>query len=136
MVGRPELLFLDEPTTGFDPEARHQFWSLIRTLREQGTTIVLTTHYLEEAEALADRVAVLAAGRILAVGAPQTLGGRADAAAFVRWADTEGPHELRTDEPTKAVADLATRYGGEVPGLTVSRPTLEDVYLQMIGANR
>jgi ABC-2 type transport system ATP-binding protein len=136
VVGRPELLFLDEPTTGFDPEARRQFWDLIHTLRAQGTTIVLTTHYLEEAEALADRVAVLAAGRVLAVGSPHTLGGRADAAAFVRWSDAEGPHELRTDEPTRTVAELAARYGGEVPGLTVSRPTLEDVYLEMIGANR
>ena len=136
VVGRPELLFLDEPTTGFDPEARRQFWDLIRTLREQGTTIVLTTHYLEEAEALADRVAVLANGKVLAVGSPHTLGGRADAAAFVRWSDADGSHELRTDEPTRAVADLAARYGGEVPGLTVSRPTLEDVYLEMIGANR
>ena len=86
--------------------------------------------------ALADRVAVLANGKVLAVGSPHTLGGRADAAAFVRWSDADGSHELRTDEPTRAVADLAARYGGEVPGLTVSRPTLEDVYLEMIGANR
>ncbi len=136
VVGRPELLFLDEPTTGFDPEARRLFWDLIRALRAQGTTIVLTTHYLEEAEALADRVAVLAGGALLAVGAPQTLGGRADAAAIVRWTDADGTHETRSDQPTRTVAELAARYGGEVPGLTVSRPTLEDVYLQMIGAAR
>jgi len=136
VVGRPELLFLDEPTTGFDPEARRAFWDLIRALRTQGTTIVLTTHYLEEAEALADRVAVLAGGALLAVGAPQTLGGRADADAIVRWTDADGPHEVRSDEPTRTVTELAARYGGEVPGLTVSRPTLEDVYLQLIGATR
>jgi ABC-2 type transport system ATP-binding protein len=136
VVGKPELLFLDEPTTGFDPEARRQFWDLIRTLRSQGTTIVLTTHYLEEAEALADRVAVLAGGALVAVGAPQTLGGRADAAAIVRWTDADGPHEVRTAQPTRTVAELSERLGGEVPGLTVSRPTLEDVYLEMIGANR
>ncbi|HNJ98444.1 MAG TPA: hypothetical protein PLV13_09980, partial [Ilumatobacteraceae bacterium] len=102
----------------------------------QGTTIVLTTHYLEEAEALADRVAVLAGGKVLAVGTPHTLGGRADAAAIVRWIDDDGHHEQRSDEPTRVVAELSTRFGGEVPGLTVSRPTLEDVYLQMIGAAR
>ena len=136
VVGRPELLFLDEPTTGFDPEARRQFWDLIRTLRSQGTTIVLTTHYLEEAEALADRVAVLAGGALVAVGAPQTLGGRADAAAIVRWTDADGSHEVSTAQPTRTVAELSERLGGEVPGLTVSRPTLEDVYLEMIGANR
>jgi len=136
VVGRPELLFLDEPTTGFDPEARRQFWGLIHALRDQGTTIVLTTHYLEEAEALADRVAVLAGGKVLAVGTPHTLGGRADAAAIVRWIDDDGHHEQRSDEPTRVVAELSTRFGGEVPGLTVSRPTLEDVYLQMIGAAR
>src|SRR6202011_5771056 len=85
IVGRPELLFLDEPTTGFDPEARRQFWQLIRTLRADGTTIVLTTHYLDEAEALADRIAVIASGRIVAEGDPDTLGGRASAAARVSW---------------------------------------------------
>ncbi len=85
IVGRPELLFLDEPTTGFDPEARRQFWELIKTLRGDGTTIVLTTHYLDEAEALADRIAVIAAGRIVAEGDPGSLGGRPAAAARVSW---------------------------------------------------
>src|SRR5580704_6567343 len=85
IVGRPELLFLDEPTTGFDPEARRQFWELIAALREDGTTIVLTTHYLDEAEALADRIAVIAAGRIVASGDPRSLGGRLTAAARVGW---------------------------------------------------
>src|SRR6185437_11725920 len=81
IVGRPELLFLDEPTTGFDPAARRQFWDLIRALAGEGTTILLTTHYLEEAEALADRLAVLAGGRIVAEGTPATLGGRAQSGA-------------------------------------------------------
>ena len=136
VVGRPELLFLDEPTTGFDPEARRHFWSLIRSLRDDGTTIVLTTHYLEEAEALADRVAVLVNGQVKAVAPPATLGGRAQAAAIVRWTDDDGPRELRTTEPTKAVADLASIFAGEVPELTVSRPTLEDIYLGMIADER
>ena len=136
VVGRPELLFLDEPTTGFDPEARRHFWGLIHSLRREGTTIVLTTHYLEEAEALADRVAVMVSGKIKAIGPPATLGGRAEAAAMVRWADDDGPHELRTTEPTKVVAELAALFNGEVPELTVARPTLEDIYLQMIAMER
>ena len=133
IVGRPELLFLDEPTTGFDPEARRQFWGLIESLADAGTTIVLTTHYLDEAERLADRVAVINAGRILEVGPPATLGGRASAAATVRWIGPDGPHEQTTEEPTKVVLDLATRFDGEVPELVVERPSLEDVYLRMIG---
>jgi ABC-2 type transport system ATP-binding protein len=136
IVGLPELLFLDEPTTGFDPEARRSFWGLIETLKAAGTTILLTTHYLEEAEALADQVAVIADGRIVATGPPATLGDRATATATVRWEDGEGPHAMATDSPTAVVADLAQRYGGEVPGLTVARPTLEDVYLDLIGDQR
>ena len=134
IVGRPELLFLDEPTTGFDPEARRQFWGLIESLADAGTTILLTTHYLDEAERLADRVAVINAGRILEVGSPATLGGRASAAAAVRWIGPDGPHELTTDEPTRTVLELADRFGGEVPELVVERPSLEDVYLRMIGS--
>jgi ABC-2 type transport system ATP-binding protein len=134
VVGRPELLFLDEPTTGFDPEARRQFWELVHRFRDEGTTILLTTHYLEEAEALADRVAVIVAGKLVADSTPSTLGGRDHAAAIVRWVDDDGPHELRTDSPTRAVAELSERLGGEVPELTVTRPTLEDVYLRLIGA--
>jgi len=134
IVGRPELLFLDEPTTGFDPEARRGFWGLIGSLAEQGTTIVLTTHYLDEAERLADRVAVIAAGRIVEVAPPQTLGGRADAAATVRWVGPDGPRWLTTDTPTRTVLELAARFGGEVPELVVERPSLEDVYLRMIGS--
>jgi ABC-2 type transport system ATP-binding protein len=135
IVGRPELLFLDEPTTGFDPEARREFWQLIRDLAAAGTTIVLTTHYLEEAETLADRVGVIAGGRLIGLGTPRQLGDRENALATVAWRTPDGvlQHEQSTT-PTALVADLAVRYGGEVPGLTVTRPTLEDVYLQMIGA--
>jgi ABC-2 type transport system ATP-binding protein len=133
VVGRPELLFLDEPTTGFDPEARRQFWDLIHRLRDEGTTILLTTHYLEEAEALADRVAVIVNGKVVAAAPPRVLGGRDQAATIVRWTEADGAHEVRTDTPTATVAELSARLGGEVPDLTISRPTLEDIYLQLIG---
>ncbi|HTY73048.1 MAG TPA: ABC transporter ATP-binding protein [Actinomycetes bacterium] len=132
ILGRPELIFMDEPTTGFDPQARRQFWDLIDSLRAEGTTILLTTHYLDEAEHLADRVAVIAAGRILEVATPETLGGRAEAEARVSWLEDGAPRTVDTEEPTKLVAELAARYGGEIPGLTVSRPSLEDTYLTMI----
>ncbi|WP_182908415.1 ABC transporter ATP-binding protein [Microbispora sp. H13382] len=128
VIGNPELLFLDEPTTGFDPEARRQFWELIAGLARDGTTIVLTTHYLDEAEALANRVAVVAGGRVVAEGTPATLGGRGTAKARVTW--SEG--EIETDDPTRTVIELSRRYDGEVPGLTVTRPTLEDIYLRLI----
>ena len=134
IVGRPELLFLDEPTTGFDPEARRQFWGLVQGLAVAGTTILLTTHYLDEAEHLADRVAVISAGKIVEVGPPATLGGRAQAAATVRWLDRDGPRALTTDAPTRVVRELAARFDGEVPELVVERPSLEDVYLRMIGS--
>jgi ABC-2 type transport system ATP-binding protein len=133
IIGGPELLFLDEPTTGFDPEARRNFWELIRALRAAGTTILLTTHYLDEAEALADRVAVISGGRIVETGTPASLGGRASATATVGFTDGDGPRLVQTDSPTRVVRELAERFGGEVPGLTVSRPTLEDVYLELIG---
>ena len=133
IVGRPALLFLDEPTTGFDPEARRQFWDLIRSLRELGTTMLLTTHYLDEAEALADRVGVIAGGRLVEVAVPAELGGRDEAPAVVSWTDGGRRRTEATAAPTALVADLAGRFGGEVPDLSVSRPTLEDVYLRMIG---
>ncbi|MBQ1020358.1 ABC transporter ATP-binding protein [Micromonospora sp. D93] len=137
IIGRPELLFLDEPTTGFDPEARREFWELIRDLAAAGTTIVLTTHYLDEAEALADRVGVIAGGRLVEVAAPDRLGNRQESLATVSWRTPDGLLELaQTATPTAFVADLAARYGGEAPGLTVTRPTLEDVYLTMIGHAR
>jgi ABC-2 type transport system ATP-binding protein len=132
IVGNPELIFLDEPTTGFDPEARRQFWGLIEGLASGGTTILLTTHYLEEAEALADRVAVIAAGRIRAIGTPAELGGRATAPATVSWRSPAGQRTATTATPAALVGELAAQFGGEVPELTVTRPTLEDVYLRMI----
>jgi len=133
LIGRPELLFLDEPTTGFDPEARHAFWEVIRALSGGGVTVLLTTHYLDEAAALAHRVAVIRDGVIVADGSPADLGGRAAATAVVRWAGSDGWRSEQTDEPTRLVSELAARYGGEIPGLTVSRPSLEDVYLDLIG---
>ena len=136
ILGDPELLFLDEPTTGFDPEARRQFWDLIDALKADGTTILLTTHYLEEAERLADRVGVISAGRLLEVGRPATLGGRAAAASTVTWLEDGRQQSLATDHPTRTVLDLAARFpDGEIPELTVVRPSLEDVYLRMISAD-
>ena len=133
IVGRPTLLFLDEPTTGFDPEARRQFWSLIRSLRELGTTMLLTTHYLDEAEALADRVGVIARGRLVEVAVPSTLGGRETAPAVVSWHEHGVRRSEATSSPTAFVRELAGRFDGEIPELVVARPTLEDVYLRMIG---
>jgi ABC-2 type transport system ATP-binding protein len=133
IVGRPTLLFLDEPTTGFDPEARRQFWSLIRSLRDLGTTMLLTTHYLDEAEALAGRVGVIAQGRLVEVAVPAALGGRASAPARVSWTEDGVRRTEDTHAPTAFVRDLAARFPGEVPDLAVARPTLEDVYLRMIG---
>ena len=134
IIGRPELVFLDEPTTGFDPAARRQFWDLVRALRAEGTTMVLTTHYLEEAEALADRVAVIVQGRIVAEGSPADLDGRSRRAATVGWDDpVHGRRIESTATPTAFVLDLATRFDGEIPGLTVHRPSLEDVYLRLTG---
>ncbi len=133
IIGNPELLFLDEPTTGFDPEARRSFWGLIQTLRSDGTTIVLTTHYLDEAEALADRVAVINNGVIIEVSTPAELGGRATSQATVSWRDGDTIKSERSDNPTELVTKLSSRFGGEVPELVVSRPSLEDIYLEMIG---
>ncbi|NHA70290.1 ABC transporter ATP-binding protein, partial [Phycicoccus flavus] len=132
IVGRPELVFLDEPTTGFDPQARRDFWALIRGLADEGTTILLTTHYLDEAEHLADRVGVIAAGRLLALDTPATLGGRRRGEASVSWEEDGAVHTVATREPTAEVARLAARFPGEVPELTVTRPSLEDTYLGLI----
>jgi ABC-2 type transport system ATP-binding protein len=136
IVGRPTLLFLDEPTTGFDPEARRQFWSLIRSLRDLGTTMLLTTHYLDEAEALADRVGVIARGRLVEVAVPALLGDRETAPAVVSWTEDGVRRRTATATPTALVRELAERFPGEVPDLAVARPTLEDVYLRMIGETR
>ncbi len=131
IVGKPELLFLDEPTTGFDPQARRQFWELIRGLSAAGTTILLTTHYLEEVEALAGRVAVLARGRVAALGTPADLGG-ADGEATVSWQAQDGVRSVRTSTPTHFVTKLAENCGGEIPGLSVARSSLEERYLELI----
>jgi ABC-2 type transport system ATP-binding protein len=133
IIGRPELLFLDEPTTGFDPEARIEFWKLIHELSAEGTTILLTTHYLEEAEELADRVGVIAGGRLLEVATPSTLGGRDTASTIVTWDGPDGRQSVSTGTPTAEIVKLSAQFGGEVPGLNVAHPTLEDIYLQMIG---
>jgi ABC-2 type transport system ATP-binding protein len=133
IIGNPELLFLDEPTTGFDPEARRAFWSLIRDLKSGGTTILLTTHYLDEAEELADRVAVITAGKIIEVSTPALLGGRSTAKATVTWMGKSGLESEESDNPTAVVAKLATQFGGEIPELAIKRPSLEDIYLKMIG---
>ncbi|CAM5746637.1 putative Nod factor export ATP-binding protein I [Streptomyces afghaniensis 772] [Streptomyces afghaniensis] len=134
VIGGPDLLLLDEPTTGFDPAARRQFWSLIRALADGGTTILLTTHYLEEAEALAHRLAVVAKGRIVAEGEPGALRERYGTEALVEWTEPDGtPRRERTGTPTRTIAGLMRRFDGEIPGLAVSRPTLEDVYLRLTG---
>jgi ABC-2 type transport system ATP-binding protein len=133
LVGDPELIFLDEPTTGFDPRARRQAWETIRGLRGLGKTILLTTHYLDEAERLADRVAVLAQGRIVASGAPAELTG-AVAATEIRYRENGREVVLETDEPTRVLHELTSRAlaeSRELEGLVVRRPSLEEVYLSL-----
>jgi ABC-2 type transport system ATP-binding protein len=136
LVGDPELIFLDEPTTGFDPAARRTAWDTIRSLRELGKTVLLTTHYLDEAQALADRVAIIHDGRILIEGAPQELGvGDGPALYRVRYRNGDGGFvERETDDPTTLLHELtgaALARGERLEGLTVTRPTLEDVYLEL-----
>ena len=149
LIGDPELLFLDEPTTGFDPAARRDSWQVIRRLRGDGTTILLTTHNLEEAQALADRVVVLSAGAVVADGAPDAVGGRDTERASVRFALPDGyglddlPLHARvcngtviveTSNATQTLLELtqwAVRRGVDLAGVTVDRPTLEDAYLQL-----
>src|SRR3954468_8395108 len=135
LVGDPELIFLDEPTTGFDPEARRRAWETIRSLRALGKTVVLTTHYLEEAQELADRVAIIKNGRILAIGAPRELG--VDSARRVRisYRDAAGElHEIVTDDPTRVLHELtgeALARGEQLDDIEVSRPSLEEIYLEL-----
>ena len=131
IIGRPELLFLDEPTTGFDPEARRRFWELIEQLRDEGTTILLTTHYLDEAAHLSDRAVVIAAGRVVAEGPIDRLGGEEARTPIVRWSEGPTVRSVRTDEPARMVAGLH-RTEGEPTGLEVIRPSLEDIYLGII----
>jgi ABC-2 type transport system ATP-binding protein len=134
--GRPELVFLDEPTTGMDPVARRQFWSLIRELRAAGTTVLLTTHYLDEAAELADRVGVVTGGRLAEVAAPDELGASLRRVATVGWTEDGARRRVRTETPAAVLRDLlAASPHGEVPGLTVTRPSLEDVYLSLVGAS-
>lgn len=134
IIGRPKVLFLDEPTTGFDPAARREFWDLIAGIKADGTTILLTTHYLEEAEHLADRVAVIARGRIVAMDTPTRIGGRADGTSIVSWSEGGVDRTEQTANPTQFVLDLSARFGGEIPSLQVHHPTLEDTYLALLKA--
>ncbi len=136
IIGSPELLFLDEPTTGFDPEARRSFWDLIKTLKAEGKTILLTTHYLDEAQALADRVGVINNGKIIEIATPQTLGGRNNAPAKVTWLENGVTNQILTKDPTTEVLKLSQRFSGSVPELEVLRPNLEEIYLKMIGELR
>ena len=133
IIGNPKLLFLDEPTTGFDPQARRAFWTVIKELRGNGATILLTTHYLDEAEALADRVAVISDGLILEISTPSELGGRSTSSALVSWRDGKVVNSQATDNPTAFVTQLSVEFNGEIPELTITRPSLEDIYLTMIG---
>ena len=133
LVGDPDLVFLDEPTTGFDPAARRNAWELVRSLRGLGKTVLLTTHYLDEAQQLADRVAVLRAGEIVSMGRPAELTGTAQ--AEIRYRRDGETVILRTAEPTRALHDLtaaALADGRELEGLEVRRPSLEDVYLELM----
>jgi ABC-2 type transport system ATP-binding protein len=142
LVGDPELVFLDEPTTGFDPSARRTAWELVRSLRSLGKTIVLTTHYLDEAQQLADRVAVIREGALIRIGTPDELIG-AVPDVEIRYRESGRDVILTTHEPTRVLAELtaqAVAEGRELEGLEVRRPTLEDVYLELVdeseGADR
>jgi ABC-2 type transport system ATP-binding protein len=134
LVGDPELIFLDEPTTGFDPEARRAAWETVRSLKALGKTILLTTHYLDEAQALADRVAIVKEGRVLAIGPPRELGSGA-AHYRVAYRDADGALvELQTEDPTRTLHELtqaALARGERLEELSVGRPSLEDVYLEL-----
>jgi ABC-2 type transport system ATP-binding protein len=151
LAGDPELLFLDEPTTGFDPGARRNAWQIVRNLAGLGKTVFLTTHYMDEAQHLADRVAVIAKGQIVAEGPPSTLGGRHLAQSVIRFrrppadlppsvaasASPDGDEiTLRVSDPTRTLHELtawALERGVQLEGLQVTRPTLEDVYLELVG---
>ena len=131
IIGRPELLFLDEPTTGFDPESRRQFWQLIRSLKTEGTTILLTTHYLDEAAQLGDRAGIIAGGSLIDIGAIDEIGGAAARIPVVRWRQDGVLREERTTEPGRLVASLVSD-GREPVDLEIVRPSLEDIYLGLV----
>jgi len=135
LVGRPELVFLDEPTTGFDPEARRQFWSLIESLRDDNITVVLTTHYLDEAEYLADRIAIINAGQVAALDTPGGLRARATD-AVVTWRENGEERREVTATPTATLRELLATTEGEIEDLSVVKPSLEDVYFQIIGGGQ
>ena len=135
VIGQPELVFLDEPTTGFDPEARRQFWRLIESLRGGGTTIVLTTHYLDEADHLADRIGIIARGSLVALDTPAGLRARATG-AHVTWTENGIAHEESTPTPTALLRTVLARHEGEVENLEVRHPSLEDVYLDLVGLDQ
>lgn len=133
LVGDPELVFLDEPTTGFDPAARRAAWGVVKTLKELGKTVLLTTHYLDEAQELADRVAIVKEGRIVAEGPPDRLG-PGSARYRVSYVSERGRVEHQTDDPTELLHRLtrdAIARGERLEGLEVTRPTLEEVYLEL-----
>ncbi|MBW4031594.1 MAG: ABC transporter ATP-binding protein [Acidobacteria bacterium] len=132
IIGRPELLFLDEPTTGFDPEARRQFWLLINQLKSEGTTILLTTHYLDEAAQLSDRAGIVTDGLLVELGPIDTIGGAQARIPIVRWTRDGVVREERTERPGEFVARLVLE--GEPDRLEVIRPSLEDIYLELVGA--
>lgn len=134
IVGRPELLFLDEPTTGFDPEARRSFWDLIRRLQDEGTTILLTTHYLDEAAELSSRAAIIAGGVVAALGQIDELGGAEARVPIVRWRENGAVREERTENPGALVARLSQK--GEPERLEIIRPSLEDIYLSFVGTKQ
>jgi ABC-2 type transport system ATP-binding protein len=137
LVGDPDVVFLDEPTTGFDPAARRTAWGMIRSLRELGKTILLTTHYLDEAQQLADRVAVIVAGQIVQLGTPEELIG-ASRRTVIRYRRDGREVVVETDEPTATLHRLtaeALERGEELGQLEVRRPSLEDVYLQLVEEN-
>ena len=134
LIGDPELLFLDEPTTGFDPSARRQAWETIAGLRALGKTVFLTTHYMDEAQRLADRVTIISRGEIVARGTPEDLGDRESRPAKISYREDGREVELETTDPVRALNELtgqALAEGRELEGLEVSRPSLEDVYLEL-----
>ncbi|HSS42184.1 MAG TPA: ABC transporter ATP-binding protein [Solirubrobacterales bacterium] len=137
LIGDPELLFLDEPTTGFDPSARRQAWDVIAGLRDLGKTVFLTTHYMDEAQRLADRVTIIAAGQIVARGTPEDLGERESGETTIRYRSAGQEVVLQTTSPVQALHELTAKAladGEQLEGLEVTRPSLEDVYLELTAA--